>query len=63
LDEDADDDVLLLLNANAGSVAYPLPAGEWQLLVDTSLQEFAGGQTYPLQGRSLALLRKDARPL
>jgi isoamylase len=58
----ADDDVLLLLNANAGSVDFPLPAGDWKLLVDTSLQAFAGGSAYPLQGHSVALLAKPATP-
>jgi isoamylase len=53
-----DDDVLLLLNANAGLVDFPLPEGSWNLLLDTSLQSFQGGNAYPLQGRSVALLSK-----
>ena len=55
-----DDDVLLLLNANAGQVDFPLPAGEWNPLLDTSLKAFAGGSAYPLQRRSVALLVKPA---
>jgi glycogen operon protein len=57
-----DDDVLLLLNANAGEVEFPLPGEGWELLLDTSLQPFAGTKTYPLQGRSVALLGRAARP-
>jgi glycogen operon protein len=50
-----DDDLLLLLNAHDGEVAFSLPQGTWKLLLDTcGNREFE--QTYSLQGRSLALL-------
>jgi len=56
-----DDDVLLLLNANAGDVPFPLPGDEpWTLLIDTTPQAFAGGKIYPLQGRSVALLSRPS---
>jgi len=54
-----DTDLLLLLNANEGEVPFPLPSGRWELLVDTSLDTPSFEKTYPLRGRSLALL---ARP-
>jgi isoamylase len=61
-----DDDVLLLLNAHEDSVAFRLPGrdGEtWDALLDTGHDGFEGsrygrGATYPLAGRSLALLVK-----
>jgi isoamylase len=54
-----DSDLLLLLNSNEGDVPFPLPSGRWDLLVDTSLENSSFEKTYPLRGRSLALL---ARP-
>jgi glycogen operon protein len=54
-----DADLLLLLNANEGDVPFPLPSGRWEGLVDTSLENPSFETTYPLKGRSLALL---ARP-
>ena len=62
-----DDDLLLLLNAHHDEVPFTLP-GEaevrWNALADTSaadgtpVQEFSdAGTAYPLQGRSVALLR------
>src|SRR5262245_51027845 len=55
-----DDDLLLLLNANAGDVPFPLPSGRWELLVDTALQTAQFEKTYPLQGRSLVLLARSS---
>jgi glycogen operon protein len=54
-----DADLLLLLNANEGEVAFPLPSGRWEVLVDTGLDSPSFEKTYPLRGRSLVLL---ARP-
>jgi glycogen operon protein len=54
-----DSDLLLLLNANEGEVAFPLPSGRWEGLVDTALEAPQFEKIYPLRGRSLALL---ARP-
>jgi glycogen operon protein len=65
-----DDDVLLLLNAQLDSVAFVLPGAEgepWDALLDTGHDGFegrryAGGATYPLGARSLALLVKPRPP-
>jgi isoamylase len=54
-----DADLLLLLNANEGEVPFPLPAGCWDRLLDTTLTNPEFEKTYLLQGRSLVLL---ARP-
>ena len=54
-----DDDLLVLLNAHHDAVEFSLPAGAWQVLLDTSMKTVAPGRTYPLEARSLALL---ARP-
>jgi glycogen operon protein len=55
-----DDDLLLLLNAHDEDIAFALPSGEWQPLVDT-----AGASPvknpYPLRARSLALLVRPNR--
>ncbi len=56
-----DDDVLLLLNAHDEDIAFALPPGKWQCLLDTSGQEPAAGGNYPLKARSLALLVKPNR--
>jgi glycogen operon protein len=55
-----DADLLLLLNANAEEVPFPLPSGRWSVLLDTGAQSSGFEQTYPLQGRSLALLAKPS---
>jgi len=55
-----DQDLLLLLNANSGEVPFPLPAGRWQRLLDTADEKADFEKTYPLQGRSLALLSKPS---
>ena len=65
-----DDDFLLLFNAHHEDIAFVLPAlaGEpWSALIDTALEpaapdprRLAGGETYALRGRSLALLSRAA---
>jgi isoamylase len=69
-----DDILLLLLNAHHEAIAFALPGAElgpaWELLLDTALPEegpgatharsFQPGESYSLQGRSLALLRQRA---
>lgn len=58
-----DDDFLLLLNAHHEALPFALPArsGPWTLLIDTAQEAGAEAPVqegrYPLQGRSLALLR------
>ena len=52
-----EEDLLLLLNAHDGEVAFTLPEGGWKFLLDTA-GERAFERTYPLQSRSLALLSK-----
>ncbi|MBI3078630.1 MAG: glycogen debranching protein GlgX [Deltaproteobacteria bacterium] len=63
-----DDTFLLLLNAHHEAILFVLPAHRarvrWELVVDTRAWEVGGrarvfraGQHYPLEGRSLALLR------
>jgi glycogen operon protein len=62
-----DDDLLLLLNAHHDEIRFRLPdepQRRWTALVDTSSPDGAppqqfieSGTEYPLQGRSLALLR------
>ena len=62
-----DDDFLLILNASADTIPFTLPGFRshlrWRAVVDTSQRpdsapgkRYARGSTYPLQGRSLALL-------
>jgi glycogen operon protein len=54
-----DDDLLLLINGHDEPIAFVLPAGDWQLLLDTGEQSFPkSAATYPLEARSLALLFK-----
>jgi isoamylase len=62
-----DNDLLLLLNAHHDEIPFSLPAGSapWNALVDTSSSDgiashvaYQAGTNYPLQGRSLALLRR-----
>jgi glycogen operon protein len=55
-----DQDLLLLLNSNPGDVPFPLPSGRWNLLLDTAVEKPEFEKTYPLQGRSLALLAKPS---
>ncbi|MFC5606289.1 glycogen debranching protein GlgX [Variovorax soli] len=60
-----DDDFLLLLNAHHELLPFMLPARRtpWRLLIDTAQdlggEAVVGEARYPLQGRSLALLRNE----
>jgi isoamylase len=63
-----DDEFLLLLNAHYEPIEFALPdrGGPWRAIVDTarpvSVREAApeiAPQRYPLQGRSLALMRRE----
>jgi isoamylase len=60
------DTLMLLLNAHHEAIPFTLPPTKpehvWERLLDTAEPDagpalFAGGQQYPLQGRSLAVLR------
>ena len=51
-----DDDLLLLLNAHHDAIEFKLPEGAWTVLLDTAAGGLSFDRTYPLQGRSLALL-------
>ncbi len=59
------DTMLLLFNADAEPATFVLPAdgaeGRWEILVDTAAPEPRAsrrvGRTYPLEGRSMAVLR------
>jgi len=61
-----DDDFILLLNSNHEPVPFLLPRLEardaWQVILDTARADgealYQGGQQFPLQARSLALLTK-----
>jgi glycogen operon protein len=64
-----DDDFLLMLNASAEEIPFTLPGfrsrSRWLTLVDTSFptgqvgnKRYARGSAYPLQARSLVLLRQ-----
>jgi len=65
-----DEDFLLLFNAHHENVPFVLPAiagDPWKALFDTALEParpaqrtYAPGEHYPLSGRSLALLTRDA---
>jgi len=68
-----DDNFLLLFNSHHEAIAFRLPVlgavGEWQSLLDTHLAGgleadgyFRGGDDYPLEGRSLALLIQRRQP-
>jgi isoamylase len=57
-----DTDLLLLLNSNPGDVAFPLPPGRWEILLDTALENPPIEATYPLRGRSLVLLASASTP-
>jgi isoamylase len=50
-------EVLLLLNAHDGEIQFALPEEKWECQLDTAGKR-AFDKTYPLQGRSLALLVK-----
>jgi glycogen operon protein len=62
-----DDDLLLLLNAHHERIEFRLPGGPpvlWRVLVDTHADDglpprecFPSGASYPLEGRTVALLR------
>ncbi|WP_395140509.1 glycogen debranching protein GlgX [Schlegelella aquatica] len=63
-----DDDFLLLFNADANEIPFTIPTipgGPWFALLDTAEptgqaqpRRLQPGETYPLQGRSLVLLRR-----
>ena len=67
-----DDDLILLLNAHHDVIPFKLPESDngekgagWEALLDTAAEDgrpseraFGEGGEYPLQGRSLALLRR-----
>ncbi|GBE10187.1 glycogen debranching enzyme [bacterium BMS3Bbin12] len=65
-----DDNLLLLLNAGTEEIAFPIPRtspyARWQVLVDTAFpggrrgnrRNFHSGERYPLQARSVSLLRQ-----
>jgi glycogen operon protein len=64
-----DDTFLLLLNAHHEPIEFVLPAHRprmrWELVLDTrewtvEPRAFRAGDSYPLEGRSLALLRLRA---
>jgi glycogen operon protein len=68
-----DDNFLLLFNSHHEPIAFRLPVlghdGQWQSLLDTDLAEglepdgwFNGGDDYPVEGRSLALLIQRSQP-
>lgn len=68
-----DDDFLLMLNASSEMIPFTLPGfrsnQRWISVVDTSLpsdqpgiKRHARGSVYPLQGRSLVLLRQSRSP-
>jgi glycogen operon protein len=59
-----DDPMLIILNASERPVDFALPDRSWSVVVDTSrpdvpedAETYAGGETYPVAARSLALLR------
>ncbi len=66
-----DDDLLILMNAHHEAIPFTLPAfdsTQWHALLDThqdsalAPEGFGGGEVYPLQGRSVALLMQFRRP-
>jgi isoamylase len=57
-----DDDLLLLLNAHHDTIAFTLPGSGWRPLLDTAREPLpAVSVTYPLEGRSAALLVRPSR--
>jgi glycogen operon protein len=69
-----DDNLIVLLNAHHEDLDFALPIepkhARWQVHIDTSYSErpkserpfYHSGQTYPLKGRSLALLNEFKTP-
>jgi glycogen operon protein len=67
-----DDDFVLLFNAHYGEIPFTLPGdGEtrWELLLDTAHEDrhqptgvYKPTEEYPLQARSLALLKTPRNP-
>ncbi|MBK6973282.1 MAG: glycogen debranching protein GlgX [Sterolibacteriaceae bacterium] len=68
----ADDDFMLLINAHHEEIPFVLPSFQahvrWHIALDTSQpagaiggRRFAGGDIFPLQGRSLALLQQPGK--
>jgi glycogen operon protein len=65
-----DEDFLLLINGHFERIEFQIPTvgGRWKVLVDTSRRdggtddrrEFGGGERFPLEGRSLALLTRPS---
>ena len=66
-----DDDLLILMNAHHEAIPFTLPAfdsAQWHALLDTyqdsapAPEGLGGGEVYPLEGRSVALLMQFRRP-
>jgi glycogen operon protein len=67
-----DDDLLILMNAHHEAIPFTLPAFDdtrWHVVLDTHQESglaaeagFGGGEAYPLQGRSVALLMQFRKP-
>jgi glycogen operon protein len=66
-----DDDCLVLFNAHHDDIEFSLPTATdapWHALIDTAAEQdhpdarraYAAGETFALQGRSLALLIRSA---
>jgi glycogen operon protein len=55
-------DLLLLLNAHDGEIAFDLPQGIWSVEIDTSGKSIDAGteKSYPLQSRSTVLLSRPS---
>jgi isoamylase len=53
--------LLLLLNAHHERVQFVLPGEGWEVLLDTSEHSASPGRSYPLEGRSLVLLKASGR--
>jgi glycogen operon protein len=53
--------LLLLLNAHHEAVAFALPPGEWQAILDTAVDNKAGEAAQPLRAHSLVLLKASSR--
>jgi glycogen operon protein len=67
-----DDDFVLLFNAHYGEIPFTLPGDSetrWELLLDTAHEDryqptgiYKPTEEYPLQARSLALLKTPRNP-
>ena len=67
-----DDDFIVLFNAHDGPLSFTLPVVDghrWRVVLDTARDEgflpdgtFHSDDTFPLEGRSLALLQKASEP-